>query len=251
MKTYFNWSSGKDASLALEFLQNDNNIKVEKLITAANKIYKRVSMHGVRVELAEKQSQAIGIPLEIIELPENPTMEEYEKIFLSKLNRYKKDGFERCVFGDIFLKDLRAYREKQLEKVGIKAIFPLWGKDTSELMREFIKSGFKAIVVCIDASKLDKSFLGREINESFIADLPNNVDLCGENGEFHTFCYDGPIFKYPVLFKKGEATFRKYEIKNNDPSLSEDKKSFGFWFLDLLPIPNIKNKKSPRQMPEG
>ncbi len=232
IKTYFNWSSGKDAALALYLLKQQENINIDKLVTTVNEFYQRVSMHGVRLDLIERQSKEIGISLDFIKLPENPTMAEYEEILTSKITQYKSEGFYHCGFGDIFLDDLKQYREEQLKKVGVKAFFPLWKKNTGELLQQFIELGFKAILVCIDSSKLDKSFLGREIDECLINDLPKDVDLCGENGEFHTFCYDGPIFKHPVRFKKGEATFREYEVKNYD----NNSQSLGFWFLDLIPI---------------
>ncbi len=234
-KTYFNWSSGKDAALALYYLQKQKDISVEKLLTTANEVYQRVSMHGVRIDLIQQQSESLGIPLDMVHLPQAPTMQEYEAIFSKEVKQLQSEGFTHSAFGDIFLEDLRVYREQQLQTLGVQALFPLWKKSTKELMKEFIRLGFKAIVVCIKSSKLDPSFLGRELDESFIEDLPDDVDLCGENGEYHTFCYDGPIFKQAISFKKGERTFREYEIKTNDCQLSQNETSFGFWFLDLIP----------------
>ncbi len=227
-KWFFNWSSGKDASMALFELQQLKQ-PIHLLLTTTNAKYQRVSMHGLRVSLLQAQTEAIGLPLKLIELGKNPSMESYDALMNQNLLELKAEGFTTSCFGDIFLEDLRVYREQQLEKLGIKAMFPIWKKDTRELLNRFIDLGFKAIVVCIDERVLDKSFCGREIDRSFLADLPPNVDPCGENGEFHTFCYDGPIFKYPVVFTKGRHTRRTYPSPSSDSSASE----YGFWFCDL------------------
>lgn len=226
-KTYFNWSSGKDSSLALYHLQKKSQLNIDRLITTINSHYQRVSMHGLRRELLEAQAQAIDLPLDMIELPEQPTMETYDEIVDKKIQKLVTEGYTDCGFGDIFLEDLRVYRENQLKPFNINYHFPLWKRDTKELIKEFIDLGFKAILVCIKDELLDKSFAGRDIDENFIEDLPNTVDPCGENGEFHTFCYDGPIFKQPVKFTVGEKTYREY--KNPD----KDGKDVGFWFQDL------------------
>ncbi len=226
-KTYFNWSSGKDSSLALYEIKKDPTIHITQLVTTVNSHYNRVSMHGLRIALLEQQANAIGLPLDLIELPENPSMDEYNDLLSTKVNGYQKQGFEHCVFGDIFLEDLRAYREKQLKPFAITTSFPLWGRDTSFLIKTFVDLGFKAIVICINNQKLDHSFLGRVIDESFINDLPDAVDPCGEYGEFHTFCYDGPIFNEPIAFEKGEETYREYQLN--------DTETIGYWFLDLIP----------------
>ncbi len=231
-KTYFSWSSGKDAALALYHLQERGGMEVSRLLTTVNQHFGRVSMHGLRKELLEKQANATGIPLSIIEVPKEPTMEQYNALMKQALTGLQKEGFTRCGFGDIFLEDLRDYREQQLQTFGIKGVFPIWKKDTTALLEEFIALGFKAIVICIKSELLDESFLGREIDASFIQDLPKNVDPCGENGEFHTFCYDGPIFTNPILFKTGERVFRAYKAPQQD---KETPASMGFWFLDLIP----------------
>ncbi|HVZ97804.1 MAG TPA: diphthine--ammonia ligase [Chitinophagaceae bacterium] len=230
-KTYFNWSSGKDSALALHYLLQDNTYSVEYLLTSVNAHHDRVSMHGLRRSLLKQQIDSIGIPSGTIELPEQPTNDEYENRLNKKINRLKADGFNYAAFGDIFLEDLRKYRERQLQAAGIKAIFPLWKKDTKQLINEFIDSGFKAVVVCINAALLDKSFAGRTIDKSFIRDLPAGIDPCGENGEFHTFCFDGPVFKYPVKFSMGATVFKEYQ---------NDKVKNGFWFCDLLPGSAVK-----------
>lgn len=225
-KTYFNWSSGKDSALALHYLLQNKNYSVDYLLTSVNARYKRVSMHGLRIELLQQQLNAIGIPNGMIELPEHPTNAEYEKLMSEKVKQLKADGFEYSAFGDIFLEDLKNYREQQLNALDIKTVFPLWKKDTKQLINEFIDLGFKAIVVCVNAALLDKSFAGRMIDKAFLNDLPSTVDPCGENGEFHTFCFDGSIFKNPVKFSIGETVYREYDnhgIKS------------GFWFCDLIP----------------
>ena len=225
-KTYFNWSTGKDSALALHYLLQDKNYSVNYLLTSVNAFHKRVSMHGLRTELLQKQVNAIGIPSGVIELPEHPTNEEYKELMREKVQQLKTDGFEYAAFGDIFLEDLKEYREQQLQQLNIKALFPLWKKDTKQLIHEFIDLGFKTIVVCVNADLLDKSFAGRIIDNDFMNDLPEGVDPCGENGEFHTFCFDGPIFKYPVRFSVGETVFREYQ---------HGQLKSGFWFCDLLP----------------
>ena len=228
-KTYFNWSSGKDASLALYRLKQDPDVYIDRLLTSINAHHDRVSMHGLRRELLNRQAESIGLPLETIELPEAPSMEDYNQIMEQAVKRLKSQAYTHCGFGDIFLEDLRKYREEQLEPHQISCIFPLWKSDTKALLHEFISLGFKAVVICIKAELLDESFLGREIDERFIADLPANVDPCGENGEFHTFCYDGPIFNHPIAFQTGEKTYKEY--KN-----PEGKAGMGFWFQELIPI---------------
>lgn len=212
--------------MALHQLLNAEDVSIEHLITSVNKHYDRVSMHGLRRSLMAKQLQAIGIPFSTIELPENPSMEEYDSLMGEVVEEMKLKGLWNTGFGDIFLEDLRAYRENRLKRSGITALFPLWKRNTRELAEEFIQLGFKAIVVCTKAELLGESFVGCEFNLEFINDLPDEVDPCGENGEFHTFCYDGPIFKAPIGFTVGEKTYREYD--------SPDTGKMGFWFCDLV-----------------
>lgn len=238
MKAYINWSGGKDSSLALYHTLNDKNYSVEKLLTNVSGEYQRISMHGVREELLEQQATAIGIPLQKLVLTDQPSMIEYEEHMMRTMNQLQQERFTHSVFGDIFLEDLKIYRESQLTKVGMTAVFPLWKRNTTELIHEFIDLGFKTIVVCVNEKYLDKSFCGRIINEDFIRDLPENVDVCGENGEFHTFVFDGPIFNNPIAFAKGEIIYRKYAAPKQQsdncfqPAVVED---YGFYFCDLLP----------------
>ena len=214
-KSFFNWSGGKDSSLALYHALNDGKYSIEKLLTNVNNLHRRVSMHGVREELLEQQASAIGIPLQKMVLPDQPSMVEYEEQMLQTLMRLQQEKFTHCLFGDIFLEDLKMYRETQLAKVNMTAVFPLWKRDTAELMNEFIDLGFKAIVVCVKAELLDESFAGRIIDKHFLKDLPPSADPCGENGEFHTFVFDGPIFTKPVLYKTGEKVFREYKAPDD------------------------------------
>jgi len=231
LKTYFNWSSGKDASLALYKMLQSGDFQIDKLLTSINTYHDRVSMHGLQRELLEKQTQSIGIPLSTIELPEEPSMEDYNTLMTRTVGNLQAEGYTNCGFGDIFLEDLKTYREEQLKPYNITCHFPLWKRDTKEILNEFIDLGFKAVVICINSSLLDKSFVGREINKEFMNDLPDNVDPCGENGEFHTFCFDGPIFNYPIQFEIGEKVHREYKSPSKD-----DESSIGFWFCDLLPV---------------
>ncbi|AWX44876.1 hypothetical protein HME9304_01881 [Flagellimonas maritima] len=204
-------------------------MEIDLLLTTLNKHHNRVSMHGLHRKVLEVQAEAIGIPLNIIEVPEKPSMEEYNSLMMGKIEWLKSKGYTQTVFGDIFLEDLKRYREQMLLPYGIKAIFPLWKIDTKQLIHEFIDVGFKAIIICIDTLKLDMSFLGKELSLELIDRLPKDVDPCGENGEFHTFCFDGPIFKNPVPFEIGEKVFRDYD----NPLDKKNSITFGFCDIKL------------------
>ncbi|KAB1069376.1 diphthine--ammonia ligase [Tamlana haliotis] len=237
-KTYFNWSSGKDSALALYHLLQDENYQVDELITTVNSHYNRVSMHGLRKELLKAQTDAINIPAQLIELPEMPTMEVYEEKMLEMVTRLKNEGFTHSAFGDIFLEDLRIYREKQLAKQGFQAVFPIWKRDTKELLNEFLDLGFKTIIVCANSKFFGEDFVGTVIDKNFVANLPEGVDPCGENGEFHTFCFDGPIFKNPVPFTIGEKVLREYKApktEDDDSVCKSDTETYGVWYCDLIP----------------
>lgn len=237
-KVLFNWSSGKDSSLALYKLLQNKEYKVEYLFTSVSEKYNRISMHGVRKELLEQQAINIGIPLKILSLPETPTMESYNQAMKNALIPLVNEGIAFSAFGDIFLEDLKKYREEKLADVGLKGLFPLWKIDTRELINEFLDLGFKTIVTCVNSEFLDQSFVGRVIDEKFIQDLPKNVDVCGENGEFHTFTFDGPIFKTPVEFEIGEIVYREYNkpksSSNEVCNTNDNKLKYGFWYVDLL-----------------
>lgn len=237
-KAYLNWSSGKDAAMALHAVRREGEYSVEKLLTTINSETGRISMHGVRLELLEAQARETGFPLEIIPLDGNVSMTTYNEVMLRECGKLLAEGLPYSIFGDIFLEDLRKYREDQLKKAGVKGVFPLWKRDTTSLMQEFISAGFKAVVVCVNSKLLDKSFCGREIDREFLASLPEGIDPCGENGEFHTFVYDGPIFKEPVKFQVGEVVERFYQsTKNEDDCFREKKETWdtAFWYCDLLP----------------
>lgn len=238
MKTYFNWSGGKDSALGLYHTQQDSSLQVSALFTSVNAAHNRVSMHGVRRELLEAQAHSIGLPLYTAELPEIPGMSDYERIMEKGVTQLRNEGYEAAIFGDIFLEDLKRYREEQLAKMNMPCIFPLWQKDTRQLVQEFIALGFKAIIVCVNSRHLDESFCGRILDESFLADLPEGVDPCGENGEYHSFVFDGPIFSKPILFTIGEKVYREYAAPKDDKDQcfsATPQTASGFYFLDLLP----------------
>ncbi len=217
----FCWSGGKDSCMALHELRRDSRVEVAALLTTVTEKYDRISMHGVRRVLLERQAVALGLPLQIVTIPPACVNADYEARMGAALAQWKARGVRRVVFGDIFLQDLREYREQNLARIGMEAIFPLWLRPTDRLVHEFIGLGFRAVTVCVDPKKLDASFVGREINEGFVTDLPAGVDPCGENGEFHSFVFDGPGFAEPVQFTRGEAVPRD-----------------GFWFCDLAPAVN-------------
>ncbi len=227
-KAIFNWSGGKDSSLALFEILKQKEYDITCLLASVNDHYNRVSMHGVRLELIEQQATSIGLPLRQLRLPEMPSMEDYNREMTAIMQGFRNEGIEYSIFGDIFLEDLKVYRETQLAKVGMQCVFPLWKRDTTELVNEFIDKGFKAVLVCVNERYLDRSFAGRLIDESFLNDLPSNVDPCGENGEYHSFVFDGPIFTTPVKFEKGEIVYRKYEKERSDNF------DTGFFYLDLI-----------------
>jgi len=234
-KVIFNWSGGKDSALCLYKILQQNQYDILCLLTSVSEPYQRVSMHGVRLDVLEAQAKSIGLPLHKMFIPEMPSMEVYEKVMRVTLESLIAQGATACIFGDIFLEDLRGYREHQLSKIGLKAIFPLWKIDTNKLVDEFVDLGFKAITTCVNSNYLDESFVGRIIDDDFIKDLPDNVDPCGENGEFHSFVFDGPIFKYPVSFVKGELVYKKYNAPKQDEDDNNEKPfENGFWYCDLL-----------------
>ena len=240
-KAFFNWSSGKDSALALCKILEQNEYTIETLLTNVNEDFGRISMHGLREELLDKQVASIGIPLEKLYFPAQVTMDLYSERMREKLSSFKSKGMKYSIFGDIFLEDLKNYRDKKLAEVNLEGVYPLWKKDTKEAIHEFIDLGFKAITVCVNAKLLGKEFVGRIIDEDFINDLPDNVDVCGENGEFHTFVFDGPIFKKPVDFEVGEKVLKSYTLNDDDDQnchtdTSEKVKAYdtSFWYCDLI-----------------
>jgi len=240
----FNWSGGKDSALALYKVLQSGLYDVRELLTTVSEPYQRISMHGVRVDLLDRQAASLGLPCRKLSLPEMPTMEAYEQLMAAALQEQQNRGATAAIFGDIFLEDLRRYREDQLAKLGLQAVFPLWGLPTTELIREFIGLGFKTITTCVNDKYLDQSFVGRVIDEAFLRDLPARVDPCGENGEFHTFVFDGPLFRHPVPFEKGEIVYRQYAPAPKTDDSGDDCADrtdaapspfdHGFWYCDLV-----------------
>ncbi|NPA46539.1 MAG: adenine nucleotide alpha hydrolase [Chlorobi bacterium] len=237
MKAFLNWSSGKDA--AFSFYKLWLSGKAPNLwLTTVNRQYGRVSMHGVDVRLLRRQAFEAGVQLREIPLSTTTDLETYDRIMREEVTRLKNQGYDTAVFGDIFLEDLKQYRIRQMNRVGMKCLFPVWGYDTRELAREIIRSGIRAVVVTVNARLMDRSFAGREFDESFLADLPEGVDPCGENGEFHTFVYDAPFFKKPIAIRNEGVVFREYKsCDDEDDPVDKDKSKWdtAFWFADLRP----------------
>ena len=202
------WSGGKDSSLALYEIQKNRDYEVTALITTVTSDYDRVSMHGLRTVLLDEQVNSLDIPLEKVFISKKASNEEYESSLNKVLLNYKQSGINQVVFGDLYLEDIKKYREALLEKIDMQCVFPIWKRDTAKLALEFIDSGFKAITVCVDSNVLGEEFAGREFDLQFLNDLPSGVDPCGENGEFHTFVYDGPIFKNRIGHQLGEIALR-------------------------------------------
>jgi uncharacterized protein (TIGR00290 family) len=230
-----NWSGGKDSSLALYQILQKAEFEVKYLLTSVNETFERVSMHGVRLELLAKQAQSLGLPLQKLYLPETASMDIYNHRMEEMMQKMKAEGIEYSIFGDIFLADLREYREKQLQKIPMQGIFPIWQRDSKELIEEFIDLGFQAILVCVNEKYLPQEFAGRLIDQDFLKDLPKNIDPCGENGEYHSFVFDGPIFKEKIAFEIGETVYRNYSplTNQNDHTHSSPQWDTGFWYLDL------------------
>jgi uncharacterized protein (TIGR00290 family) len=204
----FCWSGGKDSAMALHTLLQDAKVWIVALLTTVTEGYDRISMHGVRRELLQQQAQSIGLPLQEVFIPPDCVNSIYEARMEAALRAQFESGVRKVAFGDIFLEDLRAYREKNLARIGMTALFPIWKRDSRELIDSFHAQGFRSIAVCVNPKLLDRSFAGRELDASFFADLPAHVDCCGENGEFHTFAFDGPIFKDAIRFQVGERLER-------------------------------------------
>ena len=217
-KILLSWSSGKDSAWTLYMLQKNRHLDIRGLYCTVNKSFDRVAMHAVRTELLETQADNIGLPLEIIGLPYPCTDVVYEEIMAGFVKKKVAEGINYFVFGDLFLQNVRKYREEKLAATGIRPLFPTWGIPTEKLSAMIIKNGFKAIITCIDPKQVPERFIGRHYDEEFLKDLPDGVDPCGENGEFHSFVFDGPIFKKPVGIRNGA-------VVNRD----------GFVFMDLLP----------------
>ncbi len=243
-KVIFCWSGGKDSALCLHHVMESGRYEVLCLLTTVNEEYQRVSMHGVRTILLEQQAEAIGLPLEKVFVSRGGSNAEYEERMSAALLKYKALGAETVIFGDIFLEDLRKWREDNLAKIGMKAVFPLWKRDTRELIGEFLALGFGSVICCVNDAWLGEAAVGRNISGEFIRTLPPEVDPCGENGEFHSFAFAGPIFKKPLRFEVGEKVYRPLEWISPAGNVSSSDtvcpppvqgRTKGFWFCDLLP----------------
>ncbi len=210
------WSGGKDSCLALYEIQKSSDYRVASLLTTITREYDRISMHGVRRALFERQAASLGLPLHPVLISKGANNEEYETAMAQAFNEYHQSGIDSVVFGDLFLEEIRAYRDKFLARHRMRGLYPIWRRNTTDLIKEFIELGFKAVLSCVDSRTLDKSFAGKTIDQNFLSSLPAKLDPCGENGEFHTFVYDGPNFAQPVEFAVGETILRE-----------------GFWFCDL------------------
>jgi len=217
-KALLSWSSGKDSAWSLHVLRRQGEFDVAGLLTTVNEAYERVAMHAVRLELLEAQADVAGLSLWKVPIPYPCSNERYEQAMSAAVERARSEDIAAMAFGDLFLEDIRAYREARLQDTGVRPIFPIWARPTPELAREMIAGGLRARVTCVDPKQLDASFAGREFDAAFLADLPPGVDPCGERGEFHTFAYDGPMFRRAVPIRGGEIVARD-----------------GFVFADLTP----------------
>jgi uncharacterized protein (TIGR00290 family) len=217
-RTWLWWSSGKDSAWALHVLRQGQEFNIHSLVTTVTETFDRVSMHAVRTELLRHQAAAAGLPLQIIQIPHGCSNSQYERAVTNLLDQAVHEGVQFMAFGDLFLQDVREYREQLLAGTGISPLFPLWRVDTSQLSQSMVRGGLRAYITCVDPRHLSKEFAGREYDASFLDELPKSVDPCGENGEFHTFAFDGPMFSGPINIKLGEIVERE-----------------GFVFADLYP----------------
>ncbi len=218
MRVLVSWSTGKDSAWCLHTLRAAPSVEVVGLLATVNEAHSRVAMHGVRYELLKAQSAAVGLPLVVVRLPSACSNATYDAAMEEVMTRARDEGVEAVAFGDLFLEDVRRYREERLGRVGMTALFPLWGRPTRALAEEMIAAGLRARLTCVDPRALPASFAGREFDHGFLGQLPAGVDPCGENGEFHSFAWDGPMLARPIGVEMGEVVLRD-----------------GFVFADLLP----------------
>ena len=208
MKTLVSWSSGKDSAWMLHVLRQDPSIQIGGLLTTMNEQFDRVAMHAVRRSMVERQAEAAGLPLRTIPLPWPCTNEQYERLMRTAVARAVAEGFTHMAFGDLFLDDVRRYREDRLAGTGLTPIFPLWGIPTDQLAGHMVDSGLRSILTCVNPAHLDRSFAGRQFDRSLLGDLPEGVDQCGERGEFHSFAWDGPMFRHAIDVTTGDIVER-------------------------------------------
>jgi uncharacterized protein (TIGR00290 family) len=217
-KILVSWSSGKDSAWMLHVLRQSGAWDIVGLVTTVNTAFGRVSMHGVREELLEQQADAAGLPLWKVPIPYPCPNESYESAMRDLIHRATEHGVTHFAFGDLFLKDVREYREKQLAATGISPVFPLWGLDTRRLAQQMIADGLRAVLTCVDPRQIPAAFIAREFGSALLNELPPTADPCGENGEYHTFCYAGPMFNRPIFVRTGQVVERD-----------------GFIYVDILP----------------
>ncbi|HLI63172.1 MAG TPA: hypothetical protein VKV05_07210 [Terriglobales bacterium] len=222
-KAWVSWSSGKDSAWALEMVRRQGESEIVALLTTVNQTHRRVAMHAVREELLERQAESLDLPLVKVPLPWPCPNAAYESAMADAIERARREGVTQMVFGDLFLEDIRRYREGKLTGTGIQPLFPLWEINTAGLARQMVESGLKAILTCVDPQKLDRSFAGRMFDGALLAELPPGIDPCGENGEFHTLAIAGPMFRQPIAVEPGEVVERD-----------------GFVFADVIPGPLTK-----------
>lgn len=223
-RAWLSWSTGKDSAWCLEMVRRQGDYEVEALTTTVNAEYNRVAMHAVRESLLQAQAERAGLPLVTIPIPSPCPNAAYERAMTAVIEKARAEGITHMIFGDLFLEDIRRYRENQLSGTGITPVFPLWGLDTGRLASQMLNAGVRAVLTCIDPKKLDPSFAGRQFDVELLADLPDKVDPCGENGEFHTFAWCGPMFKAPIEIKCGAVVERG-----------------GFVFADILPTQRVQH----------
>lgn len=230
-KIAFCWSGGKDSSYALNKILEEGSYEVEILFTTVSSEYKRVSMHGVQEELIKAQADSIGLSIEFVYIEESTSHDEYENKMKSYCLTLKERGIHKVAFGDIFLEDLKQYRVDQMSKVGMEAIFPIWKMSTKEIIKDFVKQGFQSYTCCVGLDKLKEDQVGTLMDDEFFNNLPEEVDPCGENGEFHSFVFNAPMFQYPLSIELGETLMKTYKHEG---------KEFGFAFkeLNLLDLTN-------------
>ncbi len=217
-RAWLSWSSGKDSAWSLEVVRRQGEFEVQALLTTMNAEFQRVAMHAVRESLLRAQAESAGLPLVTIPIPYPCPNAAYEEAMASALRRARDEGVTHMIFGDLFLEDIRRYREEKLAGTGITPVFPLWGLDTRKLANQMVGGGLRALLTCVDPGKLDASFAGRSFDADLLADLPEGIDPCGENGEFHTFAFEGPMFRAPIEVERGKVVERD-----------------GFVFADALP----------------
>lgn len=225
-KAVFNWSGGKDSALALRKVLQSGQYEIVSLLTTINSKDKRSTMHAIPLSVLQRQANSLGIPLYIVDIIPEGQIDDYENAMRGSVEHFKAEGVTCFIFGDIFLHDVRSYREKQLKPYGIEVVEPLWGKSSPEIMEEFLASGLKTVIVTTMADVLGEDFVGKDITRELIDQLPEGCDPCGENGEYHTFCYDGDIFNQPVSYKLGKPLHKTYSIKMDTGEM----KDFSYWF---------------------